>query len=148
MSTYASAHPISEVKRWDRKKKEFIKISCPSVMLQYNKSMGGVNLLDSLIASYRSKIKSKKWYHRLVHHFIDMTVVQSWLLYRRDSNGMSVDKKNQQSLLQFKTEIAYSLCKSNITCRKRGRSSFDVDLQNEQLAHPWSSLEVWICFSY
>ena len=124
LSTYASAHPISQVERWDKKKKEIIKISCPSVILQYNKSMGGVDLLDSLIALYRTKIKSKKWYHRLVYHFVDMTVVQSWLLYRRDSNEMHVDQKDQQRLLQFKTEIAYSLSKSSNTNRKRGRTLF------------------------
>ena len=94
--------------------------------------MGGVDLLDSLIALYRTKIKSKKWYHRLVYHFVDMTVVQSLLLYRRDSNEMHVDQKDQQRLLQFKTEIAYSLSKSSNTNRKRGRPSFDVDSLNEE----------------
>ena len=94
--------------------------------------MGGVALLDSLIALYRTKIKLKKWYHRLVYHFVDMTVVQSWLLYRRDSNEMHVDQKDQQHLLQFKTEIAYSLSKSSNTNRKRGRPSFDVDSLNEE----------------
>ena len=109
------------MERWDRKKKDIIKISCPNVILQYNKSMGGVDLLDSLIALYRTKIKSKKWYHRLIYHFVDMVVVQSWLLYRCHSNEMHVDQKDQQRLLRFKPELAYSLSKSSNTNRKRHR---------------------------
>ena len=95
LTTYASAQPTSEVERWDRSKKESIKIQCPSTILQYNKSMGGVDLLDCLIALYRTKIRSKKWYHRIMYHFVDMAVVQSWLLYRRDSDAMMIAKNEQ-----------------------------------------------------
>ena len=62
--------------RWDKKEKKYIDIKCPNIVQQYNASMGGVDLLDSLIALYRIRIRSKKWYHRLVFHFIDMAVVQ------------------------------------------------------------------------
>ena len=43
-------------------------------MVVIHKSMGGVDLLNGLIVIYRTKIKSKKWYHQLVYHFIDITV--------------------------------------------------------------------------
>ncbi|KAK3516062.1 hypothetical protein QTP70_004009 [Hemibagrus guttatus] len=48
---------------------------------EHNKSMGGVDLLDSPIALYHTKIHSKKCYHRLVFHMLDLTVVEAWLLY-------------------------------------------------------------------
>ena len=67
-----------------------------------------------------------------MYHFVDMAVVQSWLLYRRDSDAMMIAKNEQQSLLQFKTEIAATLCRST-TSRKRGRRSLDqMDVQNEE----------------
>lgn len=65
LSNYMGAHPVTEVKRWDGKRKEVIKVPCPAVVRDHNKNMGGVDLLDSLIALYRTKIRSKK-YHRLV----------------------------------------------------------------------------------
>ncbi|MGH0165991.1 UNVERIFIED_CONTAM: hypothetical protein FKN15_049846 [Acipenser sinensis] len=81
LSDYTGAHPVTEVDRWDRKRKMITKVPCPAVVKEYNKNMGGVDLLDSLIALYRNKIKSKKWYHRLVFHFLDLIIVTTWLLY-------------------------------------------------------------------
>lgn len=68
LSTFVSANPASEVQRWDKKQKEFLCVKRPNIVGVYNKSMGGVDLLDSLIALYRIKIRSKKWYHRIFFH--------------------------------------------------------------------------------
>lgn len=72
--------------------------------------MGGVDLLDSLIALYRNKVRSKKWYHRLVFHFLDMITVTTWLLYRRDCEGTGMEKIDQKRLYTFKSYIAEGLC--------------------------------------
>uniref|UniRef100_A0A3P9JWZ2 PiggyBac transposable element-derived protein domain-containing protein n=1 Tax=Oryzias latipes TaxID=8090 RepID=A0A3P9JWZ2_ORYLA len=64
LSDYIGAHPVTDVDRWDGKQKKVIRVPCPAVVREYNKNMGGVDLLDSLIALYRTKIRSKKWYHR------------------------------------------------------------------------------------
>ncbi|XP_039469062.1 piggyBac transposable element-derived protein 3-like [Oreochromis aureus] len=84
LSDHIGANPVTEVDRWDRNQKKHITVPCPAVVQEYNKNMGGVDLLDSLIALYRNKVRSKKWYHRLVFHFLDMIIVTTWLLYRRD----------------------------------------------------------------
>lgn len=52
LSTYASANPTVSVGRWDRKQNEAVEVTCRSVVQIHNKSMGGVDLLDSLIALY------------------------------------------------------------------------------------------------
>ena len=93
--------------------------------------MGGVDLLDSLIALYRIKLRSKKYYHRLFFHFLDMTVVTSWLLYRRDKLG--VPRRNQLPLLKFKYEVAEALHKQNkaVGPAKRGRPSTSVETTYE-----------------
>ena len=41
--------------------KEYMQIPCPLPILEYNKSMGGVDKLNFLISLYRIHIKSKKW---------------------------------------------------------------------------------------
>ncbi|KAJ8409938.1 hypothetical protein AAFF_G00209790 [Aldrovandia affinis] len=56
LSDYTGANPVTEVDRWDRKRKVIIKVPRPAVVKEYNKNMGGVDLLDSLIALYRNKI--------------------------------------------------------------------------------------------
>ncbi|XP_049958238.1 piggyBac transposable element-derived protein 2-like [Schistocerca serialis cubense] len=117
LSTFAGAHPTSTVERWDRIKKEKINVECPSIVQS-------VDLLDSLIALYRIKIWSKKWYLRIVFHLLDLTVVNAWILYRRDCTECNVRKLDQLSLLEFKVTVAACLCKQNKDGqKKRGRPS-------------------------
>jgi hypothetical protein len=82
LSTFVGAHPTSAVQRWDR---------------------------DSLIALYHIKIRSKKWYLRTVVHLLDLTVVNAWLLYRRDCTGRGMNKTDQLSLLDIKSSVAACL---------------------------------------
>lgn len=132
LSSYIGAHPVSHVDRWDRSQKKKIKVPCPAAVSTYNQHMGGVDLLDSLIALYRTNIRSKKWYHRLVFHFIDMAVVTSWLLYRRDCTGNGMTRSDHMRLYAFKAQIAHSLCKSKKDVRKRGRISGGISQQYEE----------------
>jgi len=80
--------------------------------------------MDSLIALYGINIRFKEWYHRNFFHFLDVAVVNSWFLYRRDFELSKISRKVQLSLLQFKAEIAACLCHQEKTeIRKRGRPS-------------------------
>lgn len=88
-------------------------MTCPNIIQLYNDSMGGVDLLDSLNALYHTKIRSEKWYQCIVLHMIDMTVVESWLLYRRDCKDVGLTQNAKLSLLDFKIDIAHCLCKEN-----------------------------------
>ncbi|KAL2098395.1 hypothetical protein ACEWY4_007602 [Coilia grayii] len=85
--------PFKGRHRWDRQQKGHVSVPRPAVVKEYNKSMGGVDLLDSIIALYRTKVKSTKWYHRLVFHFLDMMIATSWLLYRRDCKDSGLGRK-------------------------------------------------------
>jgi hypothetical protein len=105
LSPYAAIEPVTTVQRFDRKAGNHVQVVCPSVITIYNQFMGGVDLLDSLLALYRIPVRSKKWYHRLVFHFLDVMLVQAWLLYRRDADSSGILRKNQLPLLQFKIEV-------------------------------------------
>lgn len=134
-SSFSSAQPIGKTMRFDRRVRAKIDIDCPSMVVVYNKFMGGVDLLDSLMALYRISIRSKKYYMRLFFHFIDMATVTSWLLYRRDCMFFGVSNKNQLPLFSFKASIAEALCKENKgnnLSKKRGRPSSGVDSQFEK----------------
>ena len=47
---YETVQPSANVKRWDRKNKVEIQVNCPPAVVTYNKSMGGVDLLDGLLS--------------------------------------------------------------------------------------------------
>lgn len=143
LSTYAGVNPTSEVKRWDKKTRSEVCISCPSIVNLYNQFMGGVDLLDSLIALYRCPIRSKKPYLRLLFHFFDMAIVQSWLMYMRDADGLGTQKKERLPLLAFKCDIADILMNQGKAATvKRGRPSRELEVQLESKRRRGSSAHV------
>jgi len=81
-STFCGELPKSRVDRFNRKQKRKDKMLCPFVIdNSYNRHMGGIDLLDSLIG--RCKIQFR-WYMRLFFHFVDTNaVLNSWLLNKR-----------------------------------------------------------------
>ena len=82
----------SKVKRCDRSKKEYINIDCPTVIQEYNKSMGGVDLADMLISLCRTAFKTKRWYIKVIFHLVDIAKVNSWLVYRRHCDQLKIQK--------------------------------------------------------
>ena len=133
LSTFTASEPVSEVYRWNRQNSCYQNVPCPHVVSVYNKHMGGVDLIDSLIGLYCIKIRSKKWYHRLFFHLLDMTIVNAWLLYRRaivETAQVSSSEK-VLSLHEFKASVAASLCRSGLTTAaitKRGRPAANEPL--------------------
>lgn len=95
--------------------------------------MGGVDLADQMISLYRINIKSKKAYQRLIYHFIDMALVNAWLLYRKDCNILSLPKKSVLQLASFKLNVAVALAKTGVLhSRKRGRPARDEPTTNRK----------------
>ena len=107
--TYCDPDSISDVKRWNRTEKNFVNINCPSVVKEYNQCMGGVDLCDMLISLYRTNIKTKRWYIKILFYCIDICKVNGWLIARRHCNQLNIAKINQLTLLQLTTQIASSL---------------------------------------
>ncbi|XP_039627296.1 uncharacterized protein adamtsl5 [Polypterus senegalus] len=136
-STFASAQPVSNIEKWDRKSKKKVSIECPNIISMYNKFMGGLDALDALIAYYHIHIRSKKYYHRFFFHFVDMALVNSWLSYRRDCDSLDVPRKKQKDLLAFRTSIAHALWMqgNNISRKKRWQQLSYVDRDFEKKKH-------------
>lgn len=63
VSSFAGQMPFCEVERFDKKQNKKIKVPCPNVVKEYNRHMGGVDFLDSLIGRYKILLRSKKMVH-------------------------------------------------------------------------------------
>ena len=50
VSTFARVHPVTQVKRYDKKSKPKIDIALPGIVKHDNSSMGGVDLADQLLS--------------------------------------------------------------------------------------------------
>lgn len=77
LSTFLGAEPSVIKKKYDRKKKCRVQVLCPKMADCYNRAMGRVDLHDQFISLYRFLFKSKKYYHRMIFHLIDIVIVNS-----------------------------------------------------------------------
>jgi len=124
ISNYIADTPVSERMRWCRKEKIMVKIPHPAIVDRYNRNMGGVDLSDMLLELYKVNHRSKKWYMRIGYWCINVTVVNSWLLYRRDHKQL-FERTKHMPRISFQLDIAKELLNANVVqSRKRGRSAF------------------------
>ena len=92
ISNFLDKDPVSNCKRYDRKKKEDVSVPRPACIELYNKFMGGVDKADMLLSLYRTKHRSKKWYHRIAFHLISLAAVNAFVMYREiGGSGSLVD---------------------------------------------------------
>lgn len=119
ISSCIGTEPVAHVSRYDKKKKEIVKVPCPAIVHEYNKHMGGVDLLDSLTSLYKYSIKSRRWYLYIFFHTVNMAVVSAWLWYRRHCGLLNVP---YIQLSDFQAQVASGCIKSQ---RLPGRPSSD-----------------------
>ena len=103
--------------------------------------MGSVDLPDGLF-SFRIPVKSKKWYHSLIWHFLDITVVQGCILQKRDTGNANLNLK------AFKTSAAMPLMKKGTsTTVKRGRPSLVIEKTYESKKSKRTNYPYTQCFN-
>ena len=76
--------------------------SKPKEVSEYNLNMAGIDRSDQLTSYYSCPRKSIRWYKKVMFHLVDITVVNSFLLYREIT-------KSKISLLQFREAIIKDL---------------------------------------
>lgn len=79
-------------------------ISCLQLVKDYNKHMGYVDKSDMLKSCYEIDRKSKKWWHRILWHFIDLTLVNAFIIFNERSCGVK-----HLSLKYFRLAVANGL---------------------------------------
>lgn len=133
LSTYVGAEPTTTIARYDKKIHERVSIQCPKAVREYNAHMGGVDLMDSFIGRYEITVKSRKWTRRLFHHLVDMTVVNSWIIYKKVNHQI---KSKPLNLREFRLHLADTLCNVGLPSAKRGRpSSSGIATKLQQKKH-------------
>ena len=113
VSNYAGIEPMSEISRWCKKDKELKSIPCSQIIKKYNKSTGGADLADMLIALYRILSQTKRWYQKMFWHLIDTAKFNAWMLYQQHADQNNTPSKEQKSLLVFCSDIASALIHAN-----------------------------------
>jgi hypothetical protein len=125
-SSYLGSSFGPPVNRFSVKDRAIVSVSCPTIVHEYNKHMGGVDLLDMYLSLYRIRLRSKKNYHYIFYYLLQVSVINSWLLYRRYCR---LPNRQQLSLLDFTMDVSESLMRAGKINQqpqnpsKRGRPS-------------------------
>lgn len=118
ISTYAGVEETTAIRRYDRKRKEYINVQCPEIVTEYNKFMGGIDLMDSLTALYKYSLRSNRWTMFIWHHMTHVALVNAWLLHRRQASKYN---------FQVSYTLAYVVYRAYfIQCILRCFSSFRI----------------------
>lgn len=80
----------------------------PSIIVDYNRVKGGIDLSDQMIEYYSPARKSVKWYRKVVFQLISMVILDSWVIH----NKYYSPKKN--TLVDFTKSVALALIGVNI----------------------------------
>ena len=93
----------------------------PSAVQMYNLHMGGVDLADQLRSYYKVGRPSKKWWRYIFWFLLDVTIVNTWILF---SASPHAPVRRGYDQLSFRVDLA-ELPRAGFTSRQhvRGRRS-------------------------
>ena len=98
LSNYHDPCETTMVKR-RQKDGSLLNITSPVMCSDYNKYMGYVDKSDHLVSTYKIDRKSKKWWHRIFWHFVDVTIINSFIIYNK------VGSKPQLTSKEFRLRL-------------------------------------------
>ena len=114
------------------KKNADARVTQPKLIKQHNLRMGGVDVMDQLLATYLPMIRSKKWYWPLVINAINVSVVAAQRTH-------CIAVVSPMTHLEFRCEIAICLLKSPMEEQTKVTGgtlpSFPKEIRFDQINH-------------
>lgn len=135
-STFAGQKPETEVRRWDKQNSRNVNIKRPNVVGEYNRHMGCVDLLDSIMGIYKIRLRSKRWHMRLFYHYLDLMIANAWLLYKRVAKYKNLQGSGRLRSAEFRLDVAETLCKMGIKPNLLNRRSLESEIQAKKHKGP------------
>lgn len=100
------------------------KLMKPSEIIAYNNNMSGVDRCDQMVSYYSSPRKTIRWYKKIIFHLLDLSVWNSYYLYKRQTGstiqflgyreeliksliGLDPEIKDGRSLIKLGTKVTY-----------------------------------------
>ena len=104
-SNVLQANPGKYVKRYSASEKRKMDVSQPHMVGEYNKYMGGTNIMDWCINQYKPTIRKKKCFFPLFVFYMQASAYNGWILRKE------LPETNKNRLLQFLRNIVTAYIK-------------------------------------
>ncbi|GBP70847.1 PiggyBac transposable element-derived protein 3 [Eumeta japonica] len=119
LTNFDTVEPFVKTNRYSKTENAKVSVNQPRLIHNYNKNIGGVDKHDWLISKYPIRFRGKKWYWPLVIRVLDMSLVNTWIIYNR------VNKDETIPLLDFRRRVCFSWMKKSegSTCKPTPGSS-------------------------
>ena len=100
-------------------------VTQPNIIRLYNKGIGGVDLMDRLLGSYRPMIRAKIWWRPLMTNLLYISIVAAWKFY-----CVLHQKDAKITHFEFRRNISLVLTKSS-KIRNQSQGGRHADLPSE-----------------
>lgn len=119
ISNVHSSHDDTSVRRKRKQDGEVFQRPCPPIVKDYNNNMGPVDGSDQMRQAYGIDRKSKRWWLRLFFFLLDVTMVNTYIIYSQWYSVMEPQLGNQVKLshLLFRSYVIQGLV-GNFTARR------------------------------
>ena len=88
LSNDAGVSSLQQAASYSVAKKTKVAVPQPNVISNYNKNMGGVDLMDNNISNYRIAIRGKIWYMSIIMWLLDVYMNNAWMMGRVHGLGL------------------------------------------------------------
>lgn len=112
-SNYYGISPMQKVNRWVKKEGKK-NIQQPYLITMYNKGMGGVDVCDQMLSTYRPRLRSRKWYWNIFAQLLNLSIVASFRFYQYVNPTSEVSHKD------FRRDIARTLIRIQEPRKRKG----------------------------
>lgn len=129
-SNCTSGDDTTVVRRWNKNISAFTDVTAPKIIANYNKHMGGVDILDQSMEYYRTFMKTRKWTLKVILHFFDLALCNAWRLYKIESTAAAIPSNKIFDLLEFRMQVADGL--TNTPIRQKRISESDAESASEE----------------
>lgn len=136
VTNYSRLSPFQEKQRWNRQSRQREGVKIPHCIVEYNKHMCGVDVMDSLTSLYKYNLRSKRWYMYLFYHTIHLAMNNSWLLYKRDCTIIGCKPLRLREFIAAVCNSLETRNKESIRgTKKRRSSSIPTDVRYDGTSH-------------
>ena len=81
-SNFEAIEQLGTARRWSKEDKDYTGVPRPAMIGSYNKAIGGTDPMDQAVFTYLPFVHNREWYWPLFLHCLEVSLYNSWLLYR------------------------------------------------------------------